>query len=66
MTKNLEGKKCPKFNAEFTSNLKLSNNDFLGKNLVIYFILKIALLGAQLKAKSLEIITKSLKNIILK
>lgn len=37
MTKNLEGKKCPKFNAEFTSNLKLSNNDFLGKNLVIYF-----------------------------
>ena len=37
MTKNLEGKKCPKFNAEFTSNLKLSSNDFLGKNLVIYF-----------------------------
>ena len=37
MSKNLEGKKCPKFNAEFTSNLKLSNNDFLGKNLVIYF-----------------------------
>ena len=37
MTKNLEGKKCPKFNAEFTSSLKLSNNDFLGKNLVIYF-----------------------------
>ena len=37
MTKNLEGKKCPKFNAEFTSNLKLSNNDFLGTNLVIYF-----------------------------
>ena len=28
MAKNLEGKKCPKFNAEFTSNLKLSNNDF--------------------------------------
>ena len=37
MTKKLEGKKCPKFNAECTSNLKLSNNDFLGKNLVIYF-----------------------------
>ena len=37
MTENLEGKKCPKFNAEFTSNLKLSNKDFLGKNLVIYF-----------------------------
>jgi peroxiredoxin Q/BCP len=37
MTKKLEGKKCPKFNAECTSNLKLSNKDFSGKNLVIYF-----------------------------
>ena len=37
MTKKLEGKKCPNFNAECTSNLKLSNKDFLGKILVIYF-----------------------------
>ena len=37
MTKKLEGKKCPAFNAECTSNLKLSNKDFIGKNLVIYF-----------------------------
>ena len=37
MTKKLEGKKCPSFNAECTSNLKLSNKDFIGKNLVIYF-----------------------------
>ena len=37
MTKKLEGKKCPKFDAECTSELKLSNKDFIGKNLVIYF-----------------------------
>ena len=37
MTKKLEGKKCPSFNAECTSNLKLSNKDFIGKKLVIYF-----------------------------
>ena len=28
MTKNLEGKKCPKFNSDCTSGLKLSNKDF--------------------------------------
>ena len=37
MTKMLEGKKCPKFKAECTSELNLSNEDFIGKNLVIYF-----------------------------
>ena len=37
MSKNLEGKKCPSFNADCTSNTKLSNQDFVGKNLVIYF-----------------------------
>ena len=37
MTKKLEGKKCPNFKAEVTSNLNLSNKDFVGKNLVIYF-----------------------------
>ena len=37
MTKKLEGKKCPKFDAECTSNKILSNEDFIGKNLVIYF-----------------------------
>ena len=51
MTKNLEGKKCPKFNAEFTSNLKLSNNDFLGKNLVIYFYPKDNTPGCTTEAK---------------
>ena len=37
MTKKLESKKCPNFKAECTSNLNLSNKDFIGKNLVIYF-----------------------------
>ena len=37
MTKKLEGKKCPSFNSECTNDLKLSNKDFIGKNLVIYF-----------------------------
>ena len=37
MTKKLEGKKCPNFKAECTSSLTLSNKDFIGQNLVIYF-----------------------------
>ena len=37
MTKKLEGKKCPKFNGNCTNDLKISNNDFKGKNLILYF-----------------------------
>ena len=37
MTKKLEGKKCPNFKGECTSNIVFSNKDFIGKNLVIYF-----------------------------
>ena len=37
MSKSLEGKKCPKFKADCTSNITYSNKDFEGKNLVIYF-----------------------------
>jgi len=37
MSKSLIGKNCPKFKAECTSNKILSNDDFVGKNLVIYF-----------------------------
>lgn len=37
MTKKLEGKKCPKFNAKSTGEPTISNKDFIGKNLVIYF-----------------------------
>ena len=37
MTKKILGKKCPKFTAEATSGKNISSEDFLGKNLVIYF-----------------------------
>jgi len=37
MVKKLEGKKCPIFKGECTSGLSLSNKDFIGKNLIIYF-----------------------------
>tara|TARA_B100000161_G_scaffold122436_1_gene86761 strand:- start:5 stop:466 length:462 start_codon:yes stop_codon:yes gene_type:complete len=34
---SLEGKKCPKFSADATGDVRISNNDFEGKNLVIFF-----------------------------
>jgi len=37
MSKKIEGKKCPIFKGQCTSDLELSNKDFIGKNLVIYF-----------------------------
>ena len=37
MGKKLEGKKCPNFNGQCTSDLVMSNKDFIGKNLVVYF-----------------------------
>jgi peroxiredoxin Q/BCP len=37
MSKKIEGKKCPVFKGECTSNLEVSSKDFIGKNLVIYF-----------------------------
>ena len=37
MTKTLVGKKCPSFEAECTSNMRLSNKDFIGRNLILYF-----------------------------
>ena len=37
MEKKLQGKKCPIFKGDSTSNKTISNKDFLGKNLVIYF-----------------------------
>ena len=37
MTKTLVGKKYPSFEAECTSNMRLSNKDFIGKNLILYF-----------------------------
>ena len=37
MAKNLEGKKCPKFMADATSNKSISNDTFHDQNFVIYF-----------------------------
>ena len=37
MEKKLEGKKCPKFSGDCTGDKYLSNDDFIGKNIVIYF-----------------------------
>ena len=34
---SLEGKKCPKFSGEATGGISLSNKDFEGKNLIIFF-----------------------------
>ena len=37
MTKTKIKKKCPSFEAECTSNMRLSNKDFIGRNLILYF-----------------------------
>jgi peroxiredoxin Q/BCP len=37
MAKNLEGKNCPKFKADATSGLTISNEAYKNKNVVIYF-----------------------------
>ena len=37
MEKKLVGKECPKFSGDCSGDIKLSNTDFLGKNVVIYF-----------------------------
>ena len=34
---SLEGKKCPKFLGDTTGGISLSNKDFVGKNLIIFF-----------------------------
>ena len=34
---NLEGKKCPAFSVNSTGGIKLSNKDFVGKNLILFF-----------------------------
>ena len=34
---SLEGKKCPKFSGDATGEISISNKDFKGKNLIIFF-----------------------------
>ena len=51
MEKKLVGKNCPKFSGDCTSNIKLSNTDFIGKNLVVYFYPKDSTPGCTLEGQ---------------
>ena len=66
MAKNLEGKKCPKFSAECTSGLNLSNKDFEGKNFVIYFYPKDSTPGCTTEGQEFRDNYKYFKNLIQK
>ena len=63
MAKNLEGKKCPKFSAECTSGLSLSNKDFEGKNFVIYFYPKDSTPGCTTEGQDFRDNYKSFKKL---
>ena len=63
MDKKLEGKKCPKFSAECTSGLTLSNKDFEGKNLVIYFYPKDSTPGCTTEGQEFRDNYKSFKKL---
>ena len=63
MTKMLEGKKCPKFKAKCTSELNLSNEDFIGKNLVIYFYPKDSTPGCTTEGQEFRDNYKSFKKL---
>ena len=66
MQKKLEGKKCPSFKGETTGNTTVSEKDFIGKNLVIFFYPKIVLQAVQPKVKTLETVIKIFKSLIQK
>ena len=51
MEKKLVGKKCPKFSGDCTTDIKLSNTDFIGKNLVVYFYPKDSTPGCTLEGQ---------------
>ena len=63
MTKKLEGKKCPKFNAKSTGELSISNKDFIGKNLVIYFYPKDSTPGCTTEGQEFRDNFKSFKKL---
>ncbi len=54
MTKKILGKKCPKFTAESTGGKNISSEDFLGKNVVIYFYPKDSTPGCTTKDERLD------------
>jgi len=63
MTKKLVGKKCPKFNSQFTSNLVLSNENFIGKNLIIYFYPKDSTPGCTIEGQDFRDMYKKFKKL---
>ena len=63
MEKKLEGKKCPKFSGECTSNKSLSLEDFKGKNLVIYFYPKDSTPGCTVEGNDFSVNFKSFQKL---
>ena len=63
MTKTLLGKKCPSFEAECTSNMRLSNKDFIGKNLILYFYPKDSTPGCTTEGQDFRDRYKLFKNL---
>ena len=48
---SLEGKKCPRFSRDATGGISLSNKDFEGKNLIIFFYPKDSTPGCTLEGQ---------------
>ena len=63
MGKILEGKKCPSFSGECTSNKTLCEKDFIGKNLVIYFYPKDSTPGCTTEGQDFRDNYKLFKNL---
>ena len=63
MAKKMVGKKCPKFQGECTSELSLSNKDFIGRNLVIYFYPKDSTPGCTTEGQEFRDNYKSFKKL---
>ena len=63
MEKKLEGKKCPIFKGDSTSNKTISNKDFLGKNLVIYFYPKDSTPGCTIEGQDFRDNYKTFKKL---
>ena len=60
---SFEGKKCPKFSAEATGGLELSNKDFEGKNLIIFFYPKDNTPGCTLEGQDFRDSYNDFKNL---
>jgi len=63
MGKKLEGKKCPRFNGASTNDNNFSNQDFIGKKLVIYFYPKDSTPGCTTQGQDFRDNFKSFKKL---